>query len=119
MLLRRGFYITFVQELLRCKKCKSFEDLEAMGNAIGNTIGNTRVVMLGEQDHGDAPAFLAKSRIIKYLHEKKGFNTVIIEGDFLFLNHEWERVSKDTTLIPKYIKKWVYPMGTVYTNNKR
>lgn len=44
-----------------------YSDLEAIRNAIGNS----KIVMLGEQDHGDAAAFLAKTRLIKYRVKKK------------------------------------------------
>lgn len=56
----------------------NYRDLEE----IGKSIGKAKIVMLGEQDHGDAPTFLAKTRLIKYFHEELGFNIVAFESDF-------------------------------------
>lgn len=60
------------------EKSKNISDL----NYIGNAIGDNRIVVLGEQDHGDASSMQAKSRIVKYLIEKKGFNVLLWEDDY-------------------------------------
>lgn len=49
---------------------EDFADLAPLRAAIGKS----RIVMLGEQSHGDGTTFLAKTRMIKYLHEKLGFD---------------------------------------------
>lgn len=58
--------------------------------AFANSIGNSKIVLLGEQDHGDAPSFLAKTRLIKFLHEKMGFEVLAFESDFYSLTKSWE-----------------------------
>ena len=53
-----------------------FSDLEPLARAIGSA----RIVQLGEQGHGAGAAFEARVRLIKFLHQRMGFDVVVWES---------------------------------------
>ena len=66
------------------------------------------MVLLGEQDHGDAPTFLAKTRIIKFLHQRMGFDVLVFESDFHGLSRSWELAKAGQAELNAY-RHDVYP----------
>lgn len=57
---------------------EDFADLRPIGRALGDA----RIVLLGEGTHGDGGTFLAKSRLIKFLHQEMGFDVLVFESGF-------------------------------------
>lgn len=55
------------------------EDFSDLG-PLADAIGQARVVQLGEPGHGAGSCFRAKSRIVKFLHQRLGFDVVIWEA---------------------------------------
>lgn len=53
-----------------------FADLEPLAR----DIGDARIVILGEPSHGEGAAFIAKARVIRFLHERMGFDVLAFES---------------------------------------
>src|SRR2546421_183540 len=62
-------------------------DLQKFGEAIGNA----RIVSLAEPDHGSGTVFDMKTRLVKYLHEKKGFDVLMMESSLFTVNRIWQQ----------------------------
>jgi erythromycin esterase len=67
---------------------EDFEDLQA----IKQSIGNAEIVMLGEQSHGAGASFIAKTKIIKMLHEEMGFDILAFENGLYESHQTWKSI---------------------------
>src|SRR5690625_999039 len=77
------------------------EDLRALDKAVGDA----RIVLLGEQSHGDGAAFEAKTQIVEHLHRNHAFDVLAFEADFYALERAWRetRTEADVAALAKHV----------------
>jgi len=63
-----------------------FSDLEPLRDALKDV----RLVLLGEADHFSGSDFLAKSRLIKFLHQELGFDVLAMEAPIYDMAVAWD-----------------------------
>lgn len=62
-----------------------YADLAAFGTAIKDS----RIVMLDEQSHGEENVFALKARLVRYLHEKHGYQVLALESGLYDVDRIW------------------------------
>jgi erythromycin esterase len=65
---------------------RDFSDLQPLKKVLGNA----RVVLLGEPTHGAGAVFLAKTRLVQFLHEEMGFDVLAFESGLFDCRRAWE-----------------------------
>lgn len=87
---------------------EDFSDLAALDA----TVADAQIVMLGEQSHGDGTTFLAKTRVLKYLHERHGFDVVAFESGIYDLYEAQKRVEAGEKP-GEMVAKSIFPLWAV------
>jgi erythromycin esterase len=67
---------------------EDFRDLEPLKK----TIGDAQIVMLGEISHGDGTSMLAKSRLVRFLHQQMNFDVLVFESGLYDTAVAWESI---------------------------
>ncbi|MCK5147522.1 erythromycin esterase family protein [bacterium] len=86
----------------------NFDDL----SFLKETLKDVDMIMLGEQSHGDGATFLAKTRLIKFLHEELDFKIIAFESSMFDGEREWKRFLARETAAVEALSRFIFPVWT-------
>ena len=86
----------------------NFADLAGLRTAIGDA----RIVLLGEQTHGEGSTFQAKTRLVKFLHERMGFEVLAFESGLYDCARIWENVEAGGEVSKEVVGSLFYMYAT-------
>lgn len=68
-----------------------FSDLDFLESRLEGV----RIVFLGESHHGNGSDFLGKTRLVKFLHQRLGFNVLVFEAGLYDMEKAWRSIHSD------------------------
>jgi erythromycin esterase len=71
-----------------------YADLAAFGAAIKDS----HIILLDEQSHGEENVFALKARLVRYLHEKHGYQVLVLESGLYDVEHIWRTTDTANTI---------------------
>jgi erythromycin esterase len=92
---------------------EDYSDLEPLKEIIGDA----RIVLLGEQTHYDALTFLAKTRLIKFLHQEMDFDVLAWESGIYDVHKAWELIENGED-VRVAVKQGIFPTWTIYEETR-
>lgn len=69
---------------------RDFSDL----TAFGEMVGDAKFVILGEQSFGEQNTALLRARLVRYLHQKKGFNAIALNSGLYDVAEIWQQAKQ-------------------------
>lgn len=80
--------------------------------ALKEVLGDARIVLLGEQSHGDGSTYSAKVRMIKFLHQEMGFEVMAFESGMYDCAKIWQNMQAGQKMKDEVINSMFYMYAT-------